>query len=499
MCGIAGYLKLNDVPTSEHFEDWFLRQCGKVLVRGPDAMGLVGAIAPDYAPARLHFAFDCRKMNHRERIVRLADLLFLARQQTIVSLNFRGIPTTEQYGRDVLTREEIQPFSVDGITVAHNGLLSNDRALSEQHGSPRLSTAGDHDIDTYAFIHAWMRDPDGPMSEIEGSWALALFDHARGLLRFARTFLGLHLAILRTHRDGACYFAWSSEPFDAVPQLPDVEQYFTWELPAYSRVTIDVHHLRKATEPAFTQQRLALAAAQIQEAAVFTRFERNSKVAVVLSGGLDSTTAATMACIHYEEVHLIHFRYGARAEGPEVRAVRDVHSYLSKRFKARAPRLEFIDLDYLTKLGGSTLTDHSLEVAKGEEGVETAHEWVPARNLVMAALTAAYCDRRDIGTIMLGTNREESAVFPDNSSEFHRALSRTLELCTNARPEVFCPLENMMKAHIYRTALEIKAPIHLSWSCYHGGNQHCGTCGPCYLRKTAALMCHVEDNITYAE
>jgi 7-cyano-7-deazaguanine synthase len=229
--------------------------------------------------------------------------------------------------------------------------------------------------------------------------------------------------------------------------------------------------------------------------------EANS-VAVIISGGLDSTVAATIACERYKHVHLLHFLYGARAQNREIKAVEDVAAHLRRRFHDQCEVFEeYIDLSYLQTLGGSTLTEHDREIALGEIGVETAHEWVPARNLVMAAMAAAYCDRHDIGSIMLGTNREESAVYADNSSEFHRALSKTLALCTQARPRIVAPLENMMKAHIYAAALKHGAPINLSWSCYQSGEQtnglHCGVCGPCQLRRVAAQMNDAFDCIIY--
>jgi 7-cyano-7-deazaguanine synthase len=207
---------------------------------------------------------------------------------------------------------------------------------------------------------------------------------------------------------------------------------------------------------------------------------------------LDSTTAAAHArFVDGRDLVLLHFRYGCRAEAREVEAVRNVAAALG------VPHV-VSEISWLRELGGSRLTDPDAPIAGPIEGAEFPYEWVPARNLVMIAHAAAYCDARGIGEIYMGLNLEESAVYPDNTVEFYERLNTILPLATLQRPIIRMPLARMMKWQIVRHACKLKAPIHVAWSCYRSGPLHCGRCGPCYMRRTAHAMSGVPDTVEYA-
>lgn len=494
MCGIAGYIMLKPPRhgIASNFLDWFKKVCEPTLDRGPDAVGAVYELASGNLSRR---AADLR-MSPVSKEVALDIIAAVNMREPIVacSLNFRGIPTTEQFGDALLPNDQIQPFLVDGRSIAHNGLLSNDKALYAELEFDRMQKSGDHDIDSYTFLQL---DRAGySIREVDGSWALALIDHQRGYLTLSRTFLGLHLALV-DWPDGARYLVWASEPIKP-PYFEYGAVADCWEMPSYSRIN-RLDYKFKAIKPIIALATMPLYQASEQlQAMTWPLYSRsNDSVAVVLSGGLDSTVAITMACRQYKVVHPLHFLYGAKAEAKEVQAVNDIYEYFKKAGVMQKP--VFIDLSYLKQLGGSTLTEDNQAVATGEEGIETIHEWVPARNTVMLAMAAAYCDRHKIDAIALGLNREESAVYNDNSSEFIAAMEKALDLGTQARPKLFMPLANMMKWHIYRWGRMDGAPIHLSWSCYNGYEQHCGQCGPCLMRKKACAMGGFDqDNIEYA-
>ncbi|MCL2646069.1 MAG: 7-cyano-7-deazaguanine synthase [Phycisphaerales bacterium] len=214
---------------------------------------------------------------------------------------------------------------------------------------------------------------------------------------------------------------------------------------------------------------------------------------VVCSGGMDSTAAAAHArYIDGLSLVLLHFRYGCRAESREVEAIKAITSVLEGE-------CVFQDLAWLNQLGNSRLTDHNAPIAGPVEGAEYPHEWVPARNLVMIAYAAAFCDAHGIDKIYMGLNMEESSVYPDNTVEFYERLNSVLPLATLIRPVIVMPLARMMKWQIVKHAHKINAPIHLSWSCYRSGTVHCGCCGPCYMRRTAHLMAGIPDTVEYAE
>jgi 7-cyano-7-deazaguanine synthase len=216
---------------------------------------------------------------------------------------------------------------------------------------------------------------------------------------------------------------------------------------------------------------------------------------VVCSGGLDSTTVATIACRDCSEIVIMHFLYGCQAEERETKTILKIVGYLKEMFPGKNIRHEFVPM-HQGLMGGSTLTDPQRfgEVAKGDTGVETHNEWVPARNLVFLSHAAAYCDRYRFGRIYFGTNLEESGAFPDNTTEFFDRISEALQVGTTSRPVVVNPLGDLMKSDIVRLGLSVRAPLHLSWSCYLGADEECftrylkkiiplsGCCGPCLMK-----------------
>jgi 7-cyano-7-deazaguanine synthase len=219
----------------------------------------------------------------------------------------------------------------------------------------------------------------------------------------------------------------------------------------------------------------------------------SGRCVVICSGGLDSTTVAAHAkYVDRREVTLLHFRYGCRAENREVQAVRDVANALDAC-------AVFWDIEWLKHIGNSRLTTESAEIAAGIAGAEYPHEWVPARNLLFLAHTAAFCDAQRIDSIYMGLNLEEGAVYPDNTIEFYERAEQLLQFATLIRPQIQMPLARMMKWQIVRHAQEINGPIHLSWSCYRDGLLHCGRCGPCYMRRTAHRMLQVRDSVNYED
>ncbi len=184
------------------------------------------------------------------------------------------------------------------------------------------------------------------------------------------------------------------------------------------------------------------------------------KCLVVCSGGLDSTTSAAHArYVDGLDVVLLHFRYGSQAETREVAAVRRIATHLDGEFV-------LAELDWLHRIGGSSLTRADAPISGPVEGAEYPHEWVPARNLLFLSFAAAYSDAHEIKNIYMGLNLEESAVYPDNTIEFYERVNELLKFATLSRPTIRMPLARMMKWQIVEYAYKIAAPIHLSWSCY---------------------------------
>lgn len=534
------------ITYSRNFRRDFLRILEKTSERGLDAFGAVYTNSDETTrtfKTGLEFIppyADFKKGYRLSKVKNFVNDMF-DESPKVCLVNFRGIPTTEAGGK-ILTREEIQPFtntSLDGgsnIYVTHNGLLHNDVEVTKS--LPSMTTLP-QDVDSYAFLKLYLRAMKksedqrknwmSVIKDVEGSYAVALYDPdpSNPVVHFARTFLGLTFAFFETE-DGN-YLAWASEAsaFTGTGytflQEMNQDSILTLQLPSKHRVkdfdkerssalhlknmdAVDIRsYLGQCNYPISLIETMfsnpyVEADETVQSEAGFTE-KNNKSCAVVFSGGLDSTTAAAIACRKYGRVALINFNYGAMANEPEKLAVEAVFKELKRQYPEVNLTLEYLPVEIFKTLGGSTLTDETRnkDIAEGEAGAERANEWVPARNTVFMSIAAAYCDRHNIDAIILGLNMEESAAYEDNSREFYTAFNRVLSLGLKSKTVVDMPLGGMMKSHIVKTAKAINAPIQHAWSCYKDGKHHCGNCGPCFLRMKAHAITETKETVSYLE
>jgi 7-cyano-7-deazaguanine synthase len=155
-------------------------------------------------------------------------------------------------------------------------------------------------------------------------------------------------------------------------------------------------------------------------------------------------------------------------------------------------------MDIYDKSDSPLLRDDS-NIAGGEEGAEFAHEWVPARNIVMLSIATAYAEAKGFDYIVLGNNLEEAGAYPDNEPEFINRFNDLLPFAVGdgKRVRVVMPVGNLMKHEIVDLGHRLGAPLDLTWSCYRAGDKHCGTCGPCFMRRTAFEINNLEEVIEY--
>ena len=381
--------------------------------------------------------------------------------------NLRAEPTTEY----VAEKREFdqQPYRAGGWNVVHNGTIANDHELRNHFAGQKLPTG----VDSAAIAEFLARDETNDtatetelsatffnmVSHLKGSYAiLATHDHYPGVVFAACNYRPIWYAWL----DGACFFASSKDYFPAgfAPQM--VPPYSAWRF-----TPMPAHRL----DPAVLQGRKAL---------------------VVCSGGMDSVVAAKALQADGCDVHLLHFQYGSRAESPEYAAIMAVSN-------AMQVPLHVLPMGIYDK-EDSPLLQADSEIAGGEAGAEFAHEWVPARNLVMLSLATAYAEAKGFDLIGLGNNLEEAGAYPDNEPEFINRFNEMLPFAVGdgKRLSVVMPVGNLMKHEIVALGEQLGAPMGLTWSCYRSGPVHCGTCGPCFMRKTAYTINGLEDPLQYA-
>ena len=203
---------------------------------------------------------------------------------------------------------------------------------------------------------------------------------------------------------------------------------------------------------------------------------------VILSGGLDSTVClglATRAAADGRSPTALTFDYGQRHRVELERAALVASHYGAEHLVVR--------LD-ASAWGGSALTDHRIDVPRAEAGGDAIPvTYVPARNLIFLSVAMGVAEARDAADVWLGINALDYSGYPDCRPEFAASFQATAALALKRGVEgnpviVRAPLVDLTKADIVRLGLDIGAPLHLTWSCYRGGERPCGDCDSCHLR-----------------
>ncbi len=223
---------------------------------------------------------------------------------------------------------------------------------------------------------------------------------------------------------------------------------------------------------------------------------------ILLSGGIDSATAAAIAKQQGLELNALSFCYGQRHER-ELESARKVASFL----QVQSHRI--IEFD-LRAIGGSALTD-GIEVPKGRSETEIGQgipvTYVPARNTIFLSFGLALAERIGSQDIFFGANQLDYSGYPDCREEYIRAFEQMANLATKAgvegksRVKIHAPLLRMTKAEIISTGLKLGLDYGLTWSCYDPlhDDRACGRCDSCQLRLKGFEVAGAVDPIRYAD
>ena len=216
---------------------------------------------------------------------------------------------------------------------------------------------------------------------------------------------------------------------------------------------------------------------------------------VLVSGGLDSTTALAIAKSQGFEVYALTFRYGQRHEA-EVEAARRIAA------RSGVHRHVVVEID-LRLFGGSALTS-DLDVPKGRTPEEIGHgipiTYVPARNTIFLSFALGYAEVLGARDIFIGVNALDYSGYPDCRPEYIAAFQHMADLATKAgvegnRVTIHAPLIQMSKADIIRKGLELGVDFELTLSCYDpaADGTPCGECDACQLRRKGFEQAGVPD------
>ncbi|VUT25466.1 MAG: queuosine biosynthesis protein QueC [Candidatus Methanolliviera sp. GoM_asphalt] len=211
--------------------------------------------------------------------------------------------------------------------------------------------------------------------------------------------------------------------------------------------------------------------------------KKSKRAVVLLSGGLDSSTLAYYVKSIGYDLYAITFDYGQRSRR-ELNSAEEIGRILGVK------EHKFIKIN-LREIGGSALTD-KMEVPKFSrlrmEHSQIPITYVPARNTIFLSISLAYAEVVGADAIFYGANCLDYSGYPDCRPEYIDAFREVARLGTKRGVEgspirIETPFLFYDKSQIVKKALELNVPIEKTWSCYEDGEEPCGKCESCLLRK----------------
>lgn len=218
------------------------------------------------------------------------------------------------------------------------------------------------------------------------------------------------------------------------------------------------------------------------------------KAIVLISGGLDSATAAAIAHSEGHELIGLSFDYGQRHKRELDAAKVIAEKYCVDHYVVSVP---------LHKWGGSALTA-PIDVPQGGLTDEIPVTYVPGRNTVFISIALSLAEVKGAETIYLGINAVDYSGYPDCRPEYLEAFQGLANLSSKAgiegkAPQLVAPLVMMSKVDIVRDAVRLGVPVEQTWSCYLGGEEPCGLCDSCRIRDAAIKQESLGRQLSLAE
>lgn len=220
------------------------------------------------------------------------------------------------------------------------------------------------------------------------------------------------------------------------------------------------------------------------------------KAVVLLSGGMDSCVVTAIAN-QTHRLALLHTSYGQRTERRERRSFDEIADFYNVRERLA------IRLDSFAQIGGSALTDKSIEVPESGEALAPHAKipvtYVPFRNAHFLSAATSWAEVIGATAIFIGAVAEDSSGYPDCRPEYYRAFEELIRQGTRPEThiEIITPVIKMRKSEIVRRGLELGAPLANTWSCYQFEDVACGACDSCRLRLNAFTEAGVSDPLAY--
>lgn len=224
------------------------------------------------------------------------------------------------------------------------------------------------------------------------------------------------------------------------------------------------------------------------------QLKRKPKAIVALSGGMDSATTLAIAISMGFETYALHITYGQRTQNRELKAFNDICNFYNIKNRL------FVPIDYLVKIGGSSLTEQELEVEKAKlNRKEIPLTYVPFRNGNILSIGASWAEVVGAEAIFIGAVEADGSGYPDCRVEFFKAMEKAINFGSKPTThiKIYTPVINFTKKDIVLKGIELGVPFHLTWSCYKNEDFACGECDSCVLRLKGFKQAGIKDPILY--
>jgi 7-cyano-7-deazaguanine synthase len=216
-------------------------------------------------------------------------------------------------------------------------------------------------------------------------------------------------------------------------------------------------------------------------------------VIVLVSGGMDSVTALHDAKERYEVKLGLSFDYGSKHNPRELPCAAE------QCLEAGVPHRVF-DLRFVNHLFRSALLTSGGPVPDGHYADQNMKQTVvPFRNGIMLAIAAGVAESEDCAGVVIAAHAGDHSIYPDCREEFMKPMAEAMRRGTYAQIELLRPFIDMTKTDIVRRGVELNVNYAETWSCYKGGELHCGRCGTCTERREAFIQAGVPDPTRYAD
>jgi len=217
------------------------------------------------------------------------------------------------------------------------------------------------------------------------------------------------------------------------------------------------------------------------------------KVVVLVSGGMDSVTALHAAAREHEVVAGLSFDYGSKHNHREL-------PFAAWHCRELGVPHEIVALGFMERLFKSDLLKSGGAIPEGHYEAENMKQTVvPFRNGILLSIAAGYAESAGAEGLVIAAHSGDHAIYPDCREDFMRPMAEAIRAGTYAGIEVLRPFIELRKEGIAAIGAGLGIDFAQTWSCYKGGEVHCGKCGTCVERKEAFALAGLPDPTFYGD